>query len=380
MRIGRLHLLFIYTVLLVYPAFGQGQFRALYLSGNVTLEDGSPPPDPARIELVCSGRIQPQALTKSDGSFNFRVGGDQSQQITAGSADRSQPQAPVGTSGPFPAGGDVTRGVPDTGARYANPSFVNMSQCEVRAALAGYRSSSVKLGRRSVFESPDIGSLVLIPLAPGEEPPRDHLVSVNTLKAPKKAVEAYDTAVLELSKEKPNPKKASKELEKAVKEYPEFSEAWYLLGEARIRMNDLDKAQEALTKSVETDPGFVKPSVTLAMLELERGDLEAAVAASEKALSLVPELAEAQYYQGTAYAKLGDAEKAKASLEQVVSGPEEASFPRAHYILGVLAAQAQDVQTAVTHCRRYLELEPESDAAAAVRKQLDSWKAAGIIE
>jgi len=219
MKVCRCVLLLTYTSFLVFPLGAQGQFRALYLSGNVTLEDGSVPPEPARIELVCSGSIQPQALTKSDGSFNFRVGGNQSQEITAGSADRSQPQSPVGTSGPFPAGGDVVRGQPDTGARWANPSFVNMSQCEVRAALAGYRSSSVKLGRRSVFESPDIGTLVLIPLAPGEEPPRDHLVSVNTLKAPKKAVEAYDKAVAELSKEKPNPKEASKELEKAVTKF-----------------------------------------------------------------------------------------------------------------------------------------------------------------
>jgi hypothetical protein len=45
----------------------QGQFRALYLSGNVSLQDGSPPPDPARIELICSGRIEPQALTERSG-------------------------------------------------------------------------------------------------------------------------------------------------------------------------------------------------------------------------------------------------------------------------------------------------------------------------
>jgi cytochrome c-type biogenesis protein CcmH/NrfG len=255
-----------------------------------------------------------------------------------------------------------------------------MSQCEVRAALAGYRSTTVKLGRRSVFEAPDIGTLVLIPLAPGEEPPRDHLVSINTLKAPKKALESYDKAVEELNKEKPNPKKAVKELEKAIEEYPEFSDAWNLLGESRIRMNDLDKAQEALTRAVETDPGFVRPIVTLAMLELERGDLEAAIAASEQALGLIPDLAEARYYQGTAYAKQGEIEKAKTALEQVVASPEEVNFPRAHYILGVLAAQAGDVRTSVAHCRRYLELEPESDAAAAVRKQIDSWKAAGVID
>ena len=40
---------------------GQVTFRELWLAGNVLLEDGSPPPEPPRIELVCSGQIQPQA-------------------------------------------------------------------------------------------------------------------------------------------------------------------------------------------------------------------------------------------------------------------------------------------------------------------------------
>ena len=49
---------------------------------------------------------------------------------------------------------------------------------------------------------------------------------------------------------------AEMELEKAVKEYPDFSAAWYLLGEARVIRNEPEEAREALRKAIETDPGF----------------------------------------------------------------------------------------------------------------------------
>jgi tetratricopeptide (TPR) repeat protein len=238
----------------------------------------------------------------------------------------------------------------------------------------------VKLGRRSVFESPDIGTLVLISLGEGETPARDPLVSVNTLKAPTKAVEYFEKGQKQLFKDKPDAKKAAKELEKAVEAYPEFSAAWNLLAEAKIQRQDLEGARVALQKAIETDPGFVTPKVTLSSLELEEGNFEAAIESSKKALEIVPEMGEPLYYQGTAYAKIGDMENAKAALEKVAQGPEEAGFPKSHYILGVIYAQSGDVQKAVVHCRRYLELEPDTQAADAVRKQMDSWKASGAIQ
>jgi len=255
-----------------------------------------------------------------------------------------------------------------------------MSQCEVRAVLPGYRSTTVKLGRRSVFESPDIGSIILIPLAEGEEPPRDPLVSVNTLKAPGKALKAFEKGQEQLFAKKPNPKKAASELEKAVETYPEFSAAWNLLAEARIQNQDIEGARNALQKAIETDPGFVTPNVTLSLLELEQGNYEAALAASKRALEIVPDMGGPLYYQGMAYAQMKDYEKAKPPLEKIAQGAEEANFPKSHYILGVIYANEGNLNKTVEHCRRYLELEPDSDAAAKVRKQLESWKASGLIQ
>ena len=115
MAARRLLLAFLVVFLLGTVVIGQDSFRQLYLSGKVILPDGSPPPELAQMELVCRGQVQPQEYTKEDGSFNFAVGGASAGSISA----RSSSGGPVGASG-------------------ADRSFVNMSDCQVRASLSGY--------------------------------------------------------------------------------------------------------------------------------------------------------------------------------------------------------------------------------------------------
>jgi len=333
------------------PALGQD----LTLSGKVVLEDGSPPPERVRVELICDSQIQPQALTKSDGGFIFRVGGNQALEVHAGSADTTHP-----SSGPKPSG---------------SLGFYSMNNCEVRAVLAGYSSSKIQLGRRSAFESPDIGVIVLSRVGPA----RSSLVSVTTSYVPPKALEAYREAEKELAKERPDAKKASKELLRAVDEYPEFPIAWNLLAEARIRMDDLEGAREALKKAIEIDPEFAAPCVTLALLELKRGNSVEAAAASAKAIQLMPDNAEAHFYHGMATMNLGDLAKAEESLRAVLGSPQADRFPRAHFLLGSVLAQEGQVQDAASHYQCYLELEPDSRAAVEVRAELQQWKKGGLI-
>jgi tetratricopeptide (TPR) repeat protein len=319
------------------------------------LEDGSAPPERVRVELICDNQIEPQAFTKSDGGFIFRVGGNQALEVHAGSAHTTHP-----SSEPKPSG---------------SLGFYTMNNCEVRAVLAGYRSSKIQLGRRSAFESPDIGVIVLYGLGTARSP----LVSVTTSYVSPEILEVYQEAEKELAKEEPDVKKASRELLKAVEEYPEFSTAWNLLAEARIRMDDLEGARDALKKAIDIDPEFATPCVTLALLELKQGNAVEAAAASAKAIQLMPDHAEAHFYHGMATSNLGDLAKAEESLRVVLGSPEADRFPRAHFLLGSVLAQEGQLQDAASHYQRYLELEPDSRAAAAVRAELEQWEDSGLI-
>ena len=348
-----LALLFLLAVALPSPA-QDPLFRPLYLSGKVTLPDGSPPPEPAIVYLYCPSGRQPQAYTNDKGQFNFPVGGAQHRRVI--DASRTGPSAPVGASGP-------------------DRSFVDLTQCELRAYLPGYTSSKINLGRRSVFEATEVGTLILTPASKGH----GTLISLNTLAAPRNARKAYEKAQQELTKQKPNLKKVLKLLQKAVKAYPEFAAAWNLIGETRIRTGDLEGARNALQKAAQADSKFATPLVTLALMALEQRNMKEAARLADQAVELVPNLAEAHYYRALAYWSLNQPELAEESVRAVEAAGETSRYPRLHFILGNIYAQRGDVRAAAGEFERFIELESDSRAAKAARQQLDRWRRQGLL-
>jgi tetratricopeptide (TPR) repeat protein len=330
-------------------------FRPLYLSGRVVLEDGSPPPAPALVELRCADQRQPQYYTDKKGYFNFRVGGEPSRSVA--DSQRTTPGQAVGASG-------------------SDRSFVSLTNCELEAALAGYLSSKIFLGRRSVFESSDVGTIVLRPVGKGV----GSFVSLNTLAAPEAAKKAFEQAEKELQKEKPNSKKAVKDLEKATGEYPQFAAAWHLLGKARLRENDANGARDAFEKAISTDPKYVVPLLSLALLELQMQRMAQASELAGRALKLVPGSGEANYYLAVAELSLGNMTTAETAIQAVHASNEAARYPRTHFMLGNILAQKGDVKTAASEFKKFLEVEPASRAAEAVKAQLAEWEAGGLLK
>jgi Flp pilus assembly protein TadD len=343
-----------FTAALALCAPAMAQFRQLYLSGKVTLPDGSPPPEPVLIRLYCADGRQPQAYTDRHGAFNFPVGGAQQERIM--DASRTRPDSPVGASGP-------------------DRSFVSLMGCELMAYLPGYTSTKVDLGRRSVFENPDIGVLIIRPAAQGG----GTLISANTLRAPAKARKAFEKAEKQLAKPDGDASKAAQDLEKATEDYPEFSAAWNLLADARLRMKDLTGARAALDKAVAAEPGFVMPMVTMARVELEEKRLEEAVKAADRALTLMPDLAEAHYYRAVAQMALGKEAEAETSLKAVEAAGDAKRFPRTYFMLGNILFSRGDIPGAAAHFRQFLAQESNSRAAEAVRQQLAKWQAEGAV-
>jgi tetratricopeptide (TPR) repeat protein len=332
------------------------QFRPLYLSGKVLLDDGSPPPEPATVELRCQSFRQPEQKTNKDGAFNFAVGGDRSRELP--DSQRTMPGQAVGASG-------------------SDRSFVSLTGCELEASLPGYMSSKIYLGRRSVFESPDVGTIVLHKLSTGGE---GTLISASTAAAPADAKKAYDQAEKELAQQKPNQGKAIKDLQKAVQAYPQFAAAWNLLGQTRLASNDADGAREAFTKAMEADPKFVPPCLSLALIDLKQQKPQDAVQLTSRVLKMAPGLPEALYYNAMANMYTGDQDAAEKSAKALIDGGAAPKYPRTYFIMGNILAQKGDVAQAAEQFRHYLEAEPASSAAAAVRKQLAEWQASGLVK
>lgn len=334
---------------------GNPYFRPLTLSGKVTLANGNPPPDPAMIILWCDGKRQPQYYTDRKGKFSFRVGGEQS--LMAADSQSQLPSSAVGST-------------------KSDQSHVDMQNCEVEASLAGFSSTKVQLGRRSVFESSDIGTLILTPLGPGEAA----FVSTNTLAAPPEAKKAYERADKELLKEKADPGKAMKDLKKAIASYPQYADAWYLLGQAQMMEKDLPAAKESFEKAAAADGRFVRPLLSLARLEMQQQHWKETAEWSGKVLKMVPKLGEAHFYNAVAQVSMGNAEAAEQSARAVTVSPEASRYPKAYFILGNILAQKGEAKGAAAEFRKYVTLEPGSRAAEAVKKQLAEWEAGGLLK
>lgn len=348
-------LLLLLCSLAASAAQAQAQFRALTISGSVTLDNGEIPPEPALIVLWCDGRREPQFNTDRKGKFNFRIGGD----VAAMSPDARSP---------LPSR--------QIGSTASDRSFVNLQNCEVEASLAGYTSSRIQLGRRSVFESTDIGTIILHRLAQGE----GSLISANSAFAPDSARKAFEKAEQEMQKPRASTGRAIRELRKAVAAYPEYAAAWNLLGRAQALEKNLPGAKASFEKAAAADPKFVPPMVALALLEIEQHHPKESAEWAGQALKLLPALGEANYYMAVAQMSLGNMEAAEAPARAALASPDAARFPKAHFILGNIFAQKNDIKASAAEFRKYVALEPNSPAAAAAGKQLAEWEAAGLLK
>jgi hypothetical protein len=86
---------------------GQGQIqrlpdmdRPIFLSGQVVLEDGTPPPEQVLVQRACDqGRPIPEGYTDARGRFSFELGRNRSPTMDAQNAVASDPFGSPGSRG-----------------------------------------------------------------------------------------------------------------------------------------------------------------------------------------------------------------------------------------------------------------------------------------
>ncbi len=259
-------------------AFAAGRVeQPIYVSGQVVMPNGESPPELVNVEQHCSGVLRHDVHTKPNGNFNITQIG--------GSASVTDFDAGIGSS---------STELTNRGTKLDAFGALDLTDCNVTAVLSGYQSTSVRLGRRRSLDSPDIGRIVLTPLAGV----RGNTISVTSLEAPRKAKRSYENAYEESLKTKPDLKKMLASLNEAVKEYPSHAAAWELMGRTKLTEGDILGAREAFGKSIAGDPDFVRPYPPLIKIFAETGDFEAAIQAAAVALDLNPHADDVRFFQG----------------------------------------------------------------------------------
>jgi tetratricopeptide (TPR) repeat protein len=344
------------------PAIGSGgntrpidTARAIYISGKVVMQDGSAVPQNVTIQRVCSGLAKTVAYTDAKGHFNFRWG--DANALIADAADAGSGSGSGGFGSSQSAGG---------GNPMASDPFGNrMMNCNVRASIAGFTSSTINLFNRGANESSDIGMILLHRIAGVE----GSSVSVTSMMAPKDAKKAYEHGLQSLLKNKPAD--AAKDFEKAVAVYPGYAEAWLNLGKVRIQLKTIEPGRAALLKAIEADPKLITPYLELGLLYAGETNWKQSGEFLDQALKLDPvDFPQAWYADAVAHYNLKNYDAAEKSAREAVKLDPKHANPRAAYLLGLVLAEKQDYKGAAEELTAYIQEAPDAPDVAQVKDQL----------
>jgi len=349
--------------------------RPLFLSGKIVMEDGGPPTEQVKVEFLCESTVLQQVFAAGDGTFGFMIEagrGALNAQRPLDASISSTVAAQLQGGFSFGLGGGDSR---LDSAGLGQAGTINISSCEVQAKLAGFESERILLGPRRALDNPDIGIIVLF----SRDRAASATISLTTLAAPKDARKAYEKAQKELGKKKIKFDEVTKELEKAVKIYPEFAAAWNLLGEVSLELEDWPAARESFLAAVAADSQYATPLISLAMMELEEENWEEAAQLSRQAIDLDSGLIRAHFFNAVASSSVGQLDVAEESVLQVQGSSRAQNYPFAHYILGWIMSQKGNFHSAAAEYRRFLEVSPTAEVAEELRDQLDQWEELGLI-
>jgi tetratricopeptide (TPR) repeat protein len=317
----------------------------VFLNGTVVIDDGGVLTDAAEIQTVCGGQRRTETRTDSHGFFSFQFGG------------RSAAVSDPGYGAESPALENRTGIV---GSRSPH-------DCELQAALAGFRSDIVQLGGRvSGDENVTIGRIVLHRLANVE----GFTISATTAQAPAAVKKALEKSLEQERKGKWD--EARKLLEKAVSLDPNCAVAWYELGRVQLQENDPASARHAFQQSVAADAKYINPYRGLIQLAQRERNWRELTEASENLLALNPvSFPEAWFSNAISYYGQGDFAAAERSARRGLQIDTEHRVPKLEYLLGLVLLEKPDYAEAAQHIQVFLNHATQASDVAEAHRKLD---------
>jgi len=335
------------------PTTTPGVTRPIFLSGQVMLDDGTPPPARVAIQRVCSTSPHIEGYTDARGYFNIQIGSNFADALQDASTG-----GPAGLGDPFSTQNS-------THPAATSPERLLMG-CELRAQLAGYQSQAVNLTNHRYMDNPDVGTILLHRIGASE----GTTVSATTLAAPKDARKAYEKALTLAKNNKLD--ESRKELEKAVAAYPRYALAWCELGKLEAGQGRVEDARKSFDQAVQADPKYVVPYVEISRLQLQAHQWQDLAETTQKAIKLDPfTYAEAFFWNAVANYNLRHIDAAEESARRARKLDTRHEIPQVSHLLGVILADRRDYSGAAEQMREYLKLVPGAEDAATVRSQLD---------
>ena len=325
--------------------------QTIFYTGRVLLDTGIAPSTPVPILRMCNGFSRRETYSASDGSFSFMVG-DRFRDVTPDASDDTRT---FGADSQFARSAIVTTN--------QNNAQSIVADCELRAELPGYTSTSIRLDPS--MNNSSVGIIMLH----SRTKKADGMVTVASLEVPAKARKEFEKGSEQL--EKGNVVEAEKSLKKAIDQYPKFAEAWTRLGDLEQRRKNTDAAIQDYQEAINADPNLPLPYLRMALLEAQASHWEQTRKLAGKLISLDPvDFTLAYYYEAVAEFNLNHLAKAESGALRAESMDKQHTEPRIELLLASIYVAKESYSAAADHYRAYLKLTPDGPLTARVKTDL----------
>lgn len=319
--------------------------RSVFISGKVVLQGGGPAARIA-IERICNGMVRREGYTNNKGNFQFELGRN--------SMERDASQA------------DSDRMVSNRNARFppAGGSDIRYDDCELRASMPGFTSSSVPMRVFAGATQLEVGTIVLTKMGVAEGP----TVSVNTMTVPKEAHEIFEKGRKAASEKKFD--SAITELNKAVTVYPQYAAAWSLLAEIHRLQNQFEPAKAEYAKALAVDPKFLSPYFGLSAIAVMENKWTEAAQLTDQLIQLNSvAYPMAYFFNAAANLNLGKLDAAELSARKFQQVDKAHTRPDIALLLANILTGKHQYAEAAQLYRDYLAVKPDAPNAEALKKE-----------
>src|ERR1700756_5726772 len=201
---------------------------------------------------------------------------------------------------------------------------------------------------------------------PGHEAPLlapegpDAVLNVRLAAVPEKARKEF-TKAHELWQQGKDPQDGIEHLNKAIRVYPRFADAYVMLATLYMQQSKAREANSALDHAIEIDPKLPEARFTLGSLQNSQKDYAAAEKTLSEGLRLDERSPQGHYELAKTYWAMGRWQDAEPhALRTVTLQPGMAPV---HVLLGNIALRKHDARRALREFQEYLRLDPKGPMA-----------------
>ncbi len=194
-------------------------------------------------------------------------------------------------------------------------------------------------------------------------------IDVADLQVPAKAQKEKVDACFALQIRKLND--AESHLRKAVKQSPEYSQAWVMLGQILAIQRKPSGASAACSQPLSANPNYLPSYLCLSDISARAEDWNKVLQFSTRALEIDPATTAVAYdYNAAAYLHLHKLPEAEKSALRALEIDKTNSDPRVHFLLAQIYSAKGDREKAAAQLREYLRYTTDPKDIAMVNQYI----------